>query len=72
VREKTVALPFAEQCLRPRCRKEVYARGLCDSDYQVAHRLVADGIVTWEQLEKSGRAAERKRNAKEWFLGVIA
>lgn len=56
-------------CLRPKCNRVAECRGLCGSDYVIANRLVNEGLTTWEELERKGKAEEHKRTAKAWFLG---
>lgn len=62
------------KCLRPDCKKDIYARGLCFLDYQSAARLVRKGKTTWRALERSGKATVRnvrgnKQNASaKWLL----
>lgn len=67
VREKTVAM--SDRCRVPRCLSEIHSRGLCRSHYQQTWRYVADGTVSWEELEDSGKVAERERSFKSWLLG---
>lgn len=67
--EKTfVARTRLAQCRRPGCGLEVYSRGLCGTDYRVAHGLVRDGLITWDELEQHGKVDRPKRTAKVWFL----
>ena len=56
------------KCRRPDCSEIAVCRGLCGSDYRVAHKLVADGLVEWADLERHGKVASPKRTAKVWFL----
>ena len=52
----------AMRCLFPKCKiTERGGRGLCSSHYATAHMLVKKGLVTWEQLEKKGKADPPKR-----------
>ncbi len=44
-------------CLIEGCHKEPTARGLCSSDYQMAHYMVSAGKTTWAQLEKIGMSS---------------
>lgn len=60
-------------CLNPTCGRDVYARGLCISDYQVATRLVRASRVSWEELEAAGKAIPSKgcgqrSDRTAWFL----
>jgi len=60
------------ECLNPRCKDGVYARGLCNSCYQVAIRIVSAGLTNWESLEKKGKSlplgVSRKVSEKRgWF-----
>lgn len=61
-------MPRGSRCLRPHCKGDAKTRGLCGSDYQVAYHLVAEGLVTWEQLETEGKALPPRKVAKSWFL----
>lgn len=59
-------------CIRPRCRRPSYCRGLCRSDYATAAGQVRNGVTTWAKLEEAGKALKaRRRGAKptkrEWF-----
>lgn len=65
MKERTV-LPG--RCRRPQCYRQSVSRGLCPSCYQVAYQLVMAGATSWQLLEKTGKAEQPKRNAKEWFL----
>lgn len=68
-RERTIlATPRLLRCLRPHCKGDAETRGLCGSDYQVAYQLVVAGMVTWEQLEREGKALPPRKVAKTWFL----
>lgn len=67
IREKTVAM--SDRCRVPRCFSGIHSRGLCRSHYQQTWRYVADGTVSWEELEDSGKVAERERSFKSWLLG---
>jgi len=44
------------QCLVPDCTNPPEVRGMCRSCYQAARKRVADGQITWEQLEAEGLA----------------
>lgn len=67
--EKTFVAPTrVVKCRRPGCDRNAECRGLCGCDYRVAHQLVTDGLTTWEELERHGKADEPKRTAKVWFL----
>lgn len=64
-REKTVAV--RSRCRVPHCGRDAHCRGLCPSHYQTAYQLVANEIVTWEELERRGKV-EPVFSAKGWFL----
>lgn len=60
-------------CLYPDCIRGPATRGLCPQHYTTARRLINEGLTSWEQLEKSGKAnpsqAKRTRsNTVGWFL----
>ena len=61
-----------EKCLNPTCKREQRCRGLCKPCYVSALRLVAEGAVGWESLEKAGKAKppgrDRVVGTTEWFL----
>ncbi len=68
--EKAIVVAQAPlvKCRRPECDEIAVCRGLCGSDYRVAHKLVSDGLVEWTDLERHGKVAAPKRTAKVWFL----
>ena len=62
-------------CLFPKCRDTVLARGLCANHYNTASKLVRAGRVTWAKLVAKGKALEairpdthRKTPNQVWFL----
>lgn len=58
-------------CLVPKCKTESKTRGLCATHYMYAHRLVARGKTSWEQLEREGKVLASHSNPnpiKDWFL----
>lgn len=61
-----------EKCLRRDCERPAVMRGLCNSDYNVAGKLVRDKKTTWDKLEKQNKAIPRRTNRRavvvEWFL----
>lgn len=61
-----------EKCLNPDCKRERRTRGLCNPCYVIALRLVSEGAVDWEQLEKAGKAIppgrDRVVGTTEWLL----
>jgi hypothetical protein len=64
-------------CLVPNCKRPVIRRGLCDSDYNAAARLVRDGVISWIELEKAGKALPRMKSgpaneSRKFFLGKKA
>jgi hypothetical protein len=63
--------PSPIKCLH--CDKPVYGRGLCAKAYHIARQLIKDGKLTWEDLERRGKALPPKQyTAKEsvvkWLL----
>jgi len=66
MQERTIAYV---RCKRPGCKKEAVALGLCRSDYAAMHRLVQEGVITREELERKGKIDPRRPSAKSWFLG---
>lgn len=60
-----------EKCLYPGCQNAAETRGLCINHYQIAGRLVRQGVVTWDRLIANGKAKEAARlglRKNEWFL----
>jgi len=50
-----------DKCLVPGCKNpDKGGRGLCPGHYNVAGTYVKQGLVTWEQLEKKGKARPAK------------
>ena len=43
-------------CLFPPCLNGTLARGLCNTHYRTAARLVKEGLTTWEIMEKAGKS----------------
>lgn len=67
VRERTIAA--SHMCRRAGCtRLGDHARGMCEPCYRGTHKLVSDGVITWEQLERRGKVAQKKMTLKEWLL----
>jgi hypothetical protein len=62
----------ANKCLRPGCSAKVYARGLCESDYEIARRLVKNKLTTWDALAEAGKVKKPARVGRatriDWFL----
>ena len=60
------------KCLKDDCDKQADSRGLCRSHALYASRLVKEGVVTWEDLEKRGKCLPkgyvRQFNSRAWFL----
>lgn len=57
-------------CLHPEHKnRKASSRGICKSCYVVACRLVKSGVVTWQQLEKSGKVRGKKGNELERYYG---
>jgi hypothetical protein len=50
------------------CPRPEYSRGLCNSCYQSALRLVKEGETTWEKLEELGFAKKAQRVDKRGTL----
>lgn len=69
LRERTAVA--RSQCLFERCWRAEVSRGLCNTHYQVAKKLIRDGRATWEQFERNGKSARLKRQAEMWFLEGI-
>lgn len=72
--KRTKKLTRKPVCLNPICKRPSRSRGLCYACYQTAFRLVKDTAnrVTWEKLEKSGRAlppsrVRRSKEYRDWF-----
>jgi len=66
-------------CLYPDCEKPPKVRGLCQSHYSTALKLIKEELTTWEELVAAGKALEAKpfgnagpRNSERraWFLGL--
>ena len=67
--ERTIAIPHGQMCVYERCPRVERSRGLCETHYQVANRLVViEKRTTWGELERKGKSLPLKRVAKEWFL----
>jgi hypothetical protein len=47
-------------CITPGCEAKQYSRGVCQTCYQVAHRLMHEGKATDEQLVALGMLLPRK------------
>ena len=64
-----------EKCLYPLCTKPRHSRGLCCSHYTTTARLVRSGKVTWQELEKQGRASmpqpQGRKSARTPFLNWL-
>lgn len=58
-----------DKCMNPSCTNEAYTRGLCHNCYQSANNLVSQSRITWEALEKQGKAKPSSRNKiASWLL----
>ena len=61
-------------CLFPKCKVAIYARGLCKRHYSLASELVRSGVSTWDAMVTSGKchgAHSRGRvrnNDVNWFM----
>lgn len=61
----------SKTCLTPYCHRVVNSRGLCQYCYMTARKLVEQERVTWETLEKAGKALPPKGDCiqrSKWFL----
>lgn len=56
------------RCKRPGCKNEAVALGLCRSDYAAAHRLVSEGVTSWDELQRKGKIDPKRPSAKAWLL----
>lgn len=52
-------------CLFPECEDEVYSRGLCNTHYCTASRLVGTKKTSWKKLESEGKCLPKS-------LGIVA
>lgn len=65
---------MADACLNPHCvRSQLFARGLCRVCYQTARTYVVRGDITWDELERTGRALPARRRTSrgktvDWLL----
>ena len=61
-----------KKCNYPACKRDIRSRGLCNSHYVYAHRLVAEKRTTWEALEESGKCepawSNRVCRVRSWFM----
>lgn len=46
-------------------------RGVCANDYQIQRDMVADGIVTWEEIEATGLCRPNRRNVSKRLLSAV-
>jgi len=51
-------------CRRPKCGLKVWCRGLCQMDYRFARQAIKEGAITWEELEREGKASPIERIKK--------
>lgn len=60
----------AAKCPNPYCEDDTKCRGLCESCYGVAARLVRGKATSWAKLEKAGktRPLQKKPSNASWFL----
>lgn len=59
------------KCMNPDCPKLPYSRGLCVSCYGSARSLVKNGLTSWEELVKKGKANEPVKKVgkrQTWLL----
>lgn len=54
--------PQVPRCCVPDCNKEARWRGVCQSCYGQAKRLIDDGKTTWTELEEMGLAVPDVKN----------
>ncbi len=68
-------MPAAKQkCVNPECSEtEICARGLCESCYRSASRLVKQKRTTWEKLEKKklARPAGRGNPGNKMHKAIV-
>jgi|TARA_R110000851_G_scaffold33206_8_gene88459 hypothetical protein len=57
-------------CLVPKCNQEEQTRGLCNTHYIYASRLVKKNLTTWLSLERKGKCINKQANKQmqSWFL----
>ena len=60
-----------EPCINPNCKNKQYCRGLCRSCYQMSANLIADGVVTDEQLVEAGKRLPYKYSTTDWLLDGV-
>lgn len=53
------------------CDREIEARGLCHSCYQVALRKVKEGVVSWENLVDMGLALKTEATKRSPFSKAL-
>lgn len=63
----------SKKCLNPTCGRIANARGLCNSCYGTAARLIRENKTTWAILESQGKAHpaynnRRYRGTIDWLL----
>ncbi len=62
------------KCIYPGCERERVSRGLCNSHYNLATKLVKKGETSWEKMEAAGKCLKltgpprQKRTRSAWFL----
>ncbi len=57
------------KCLTPNCGKKPRTRGICNTCYITANRIVQLGKTTWEELEANGLCLKKAhRKARAAFL----
>ena len=60
------------KCLNPECASDAKARGLCNACFGAAAYYIRKGVMTWEQLEKEGKAVPMKKGPRtstgRWLL----
>jgi len=60
---------LAAKCLNPGCSRAPMRRGLCDSCYHIAHKLVRCEVTTWKRLAEEGKILPPKKgHTQEWLL----
>lgn len=67
--KREVTVVASALCRKPGCKRSGdYSRGMCESHYRGTAAIVAAGVVSWEQLERRGKVAQKEITLKEWLL----
>lgn len=61
---------YQKKCGYDGCEEKGYARGLCEGHYNMARRLVGNGITTWSEMEEKGKVAKLAKcgSKARWLL----